>query len=97
MPQHLQFAEHVERQLEAIRRTVVGQPALRLSPNPFVGVELRRVGGQELEMQARNGWTPQKPERRARERDEDAIARWKRTRWPRVKRGLFGWGPTSSS
>jgi transposase len=46
---------------------------------------------------ARNGWTPQKPERRARERDEGAIAHWKRTRWPRVKRGLSGWGPTSSS
>ena len=46
---------------------------------------------------ARNDWSPQKPERRARERDEDAIARWKRTRWPRVKRGLSGWGPTSSS
>jgi transposase len=37
---------------------------------------------------ARNDWSPQKPERRARERDEVAIARWKRTRWPRVKRGL---------
>jgi transposase len=37
---------------------------------------------------ARNDWSPQKPERRARERDEAAIARWKRTRWPRVKRGL---------
>ena len=46
---------------------------------------------------ARNDWTPQKPERRARERDEDAIKRWKRTRWPRVKKGLSGWGPTSSS
>ena len=46
---------------------------------------------------ARNDWSPQKPERRARERDEAAIARWKRTRWPRVKRGLSGWGPTSSS
>ena len=46
---------------------------------------------------ARNGWSPQKPERRARERDEATIERWKRTRWPRVKRGLFGWGPTSSS
>jgi len=45
----------------------------------------------------RCGWSPQKPERRARERDEAAIASWKRTRWPRVKRGLFGWGPTSSS
>ncbi len=46
---------------------------------------------------ARNGWSPQKPERRARERDEAAIARWKRSRWPRVKRGRLGWGPTSSS
>ena len=45
----------------------------------------------------RCGWSPQKPERRARERDEAAIAEWKRTRWPRVKRGLSGWGPTSSS
>jgi len=45
----------------------------------------------------RCGWSPQKPERRARERDEAAIERWKRTRWPRVKRGLSGWGPTSSS
>lgn len=46
---------------------------------------------------ARCGWSPQKPARRARERDEAAIARWKRTRWPRAKRGLCGWGPTSSS
>ena len=36
---------------------------------------------------ARNDWSPQKPERRARERDEAAIERWQRTRWPRVKRG----------
>jgi transposase len=46
---------------------------------------------------ARNDRSPQKPERRARERDEAAIARWKRTRWPRVKRGRRSWGPTSSS
>lgn len=46
---------------------------------------------------ARNHWSPQKPERRARERDEAAITRWKRTRWPGVKRGPAGWGPTSSS
>lgn len=46
---------------------------------------------------ARCGWSVQKPERRARERDEDAIARWQRTRWPRVKRGRSSWGPTSSS
>lgn len=32
------------------------------------------------------GWTPQKPERRARERDEEAIQRWGQTEWPRVKK-----------
>ena len=46
---------------------------------------------------AQCGWSCQKPERRARERDEPAIVRWKRNTWPRVKRGPFGWGPTSSS
>ncbi|HEX9842176.1 MAG TPA: IS630 family transposase [bacterium] len=42
-------------------------------------------------------WSYQKPERRALERDEPAIARWKRTRWPQVKKTPHGWGPTSSS
>jgi transposase len=32
------------------------------------------------------GFTPQKPERRARERDEAAIQRWVREEWPRVKK-----------
>ena len=31
------------------------------------------------------GLSPQKPERRALERDEARIKRWKRTRWPQVK------------
>jgi hypothetical protein len=30
-------------------------------------------------------WSWQTPERRALERDEDAIARWKRSEWPRIK------------
>jgi transposase len=42
-------------------------------------------------------WTYQKPERRALERDEEKIARWKRVEWPRIKRGRSGWVPTSSS
>ena len=45
---------------------------------------------------AQCGWRCQKPERRARERDEQAITRWKRNAWPRVKKTPFGWGPTSS-
>jgi transposase len=31
-------------------------------------------------------WTCQKPERRARERDEAAIERWRRKDWPRIKK-----------
>jgi len=32
------------------------------------------------------GWSPQKPERRARERNEAGIARWRRESWPRLKK-----------
>jgi len=34
----------------------------------------------------RMGWSCQKPERRARERDEQAIAAWRRDDWPRIKK-----------
>jgi transposase len=43
------------------------------------------------------GWSPQKPDRRALERDEAAIERWKRVVWPRVRKTPGGWAPTSSS
>lgn len=33
------------------------------------------------------GWSCQKPERRARQRNEEAIRRWKRYRWPHIKKG----------
>ncbi len=32
------------------------------------------------------GWSCQKPERRARERDEAAIQRWRTERWPHIKK-----------
>ena len=32
------------------------------------------------------GWSCQKPERRARERDDQAIARWRKKDWPRIKK-----------
>ena len=32
------------------------------------------------------GWSPQKPQRRAVERDEDEIRRWIKEEWPRVKK-----------
>lgn len=34
----------------------------------------------------RLGWSCQKPERRATQRDEAQIARWRRYRWPRLKK-----------
>jgi hypothetical protein len=34
----------------------------------------------------RLGWTLQRPERRASERDEEAIARWVQQEWPRIKK-----------
>jgi len=43
------------------------------------------------------GWSCQQPARRALERDEEAVARWKRRHWPRIKKTLRGWVPTSPS
>jgi transposase len=37
-------------------------------------------------VKARLGWTSQKPEHRARERDEAEIERWKREEFPRIKK-----------
>lgn len=48
-------------------------------------------------LMGRLDWTHQKPERRAVERNEEAIRRWKRKRWPQVKKTQRGWVPTSSS
>jgi len=42
------------------------------------------------------GWSHQKPERRAVERNAPAIETWKRTVWPRVKKTPQGWQPISS-
>lgn len=42
------------------------------------------------------GFSCQKPERRARERNEARIEQWKRQDWPRVKKTLHGWVPISS-
>ena len=35
----------------------------------------------------RHDWSPQRPARRATERDEAEIARWRAEEWPRIKRG----------
>jgi transposase len=40
------------------------------------------------------GWSHQKPERRALQRNEKAIADWKAKSWSRVKKTPGGWVPT---
>ena len=44
-----------------------------------------------------SNWSCQKPDRRALERREDRIRRWKEEDWPRIKKGLRTWAPTSCS
>ena len=43
------------------------------------------------------GWSCQKPERRALQRDEEAIAHWKRYRWPHIKKRRATWRPSGLS
>ena len=43
-------------------------------------------------LRQRLGWTPQKPARRARERDEEGIQRWKRDAFPRIVKETFARG-----
>ena len=45
----------------------------------------------------RLGWTPQMPVHRAAERDEDAIASWRRRQWPAGKGSRAGWARGSAS
>jgi transposase len=40
------------------------------------------------------GWSCQKPQTKARERDEAAIARWKQYQWPHIKKRSKMWGPS---
>ena len=42
-------------------------------------------------------WSPQKPARRARQRDEAAIAHWREQTWPAIKRGHGSSNKASSS
>jgi transposase len=60
------------------------------------GVRYSTVGVWKL---LRHGleWSWQKPERRALQRDDAAIARWKRRTWPHIKKRRPAWGPSRVS
>jgi len=44
----------------------------------------------------RLGWSGQRPKRRAAERDQDAIDRWVKKRWPKIKEPSNGAEPNGS-
>jgi transposase len=50
------------------------------------GVKLSRPSAWRL-LTGRLGWSLQRPERQAKERDEEAITRWVAYEWPRIKKG----------
>jgi transposase len=62
--------------LERITVVIAQLTGIRYHPG-HVWVILRR----------RLGWTLQRPERRASERDEEAITRWVAQEWPRINKG----------
>ena len=57
------------------------------------GVHYTHVGVWKF-LRTQLRWSCQKPERRALQRDEAAIERWKRTDWPRIKKTARTWGPS---
>lgn len=57
------------------------------------GVRYTTVGVWKL-LRMGLGWTWQKPERRATQRDEAAIAHWKKHTWPHIKKRSQAWGPS---
>jgi transposase len=60
------------------------QRIVRLVQADF-GVRYTHVGVWKM-LRHDFGWSYQKPEKRALQRDEKAIAQWKRTTWPRIKK-----------
>ena len=48
---------------------------------------IRYHPGHVWKILRRMGWSVQRPERQAKERDEEAIAGWHKRRWPQRKRG----------
>lgn len=72
--------------LDRIAMVIQGLTGVGLS-NPSVWRLLR----------GRLGWTVQRPQRQAKERDEEAIQHWVAHEWPRIKKGPAQNRPGSSS
>ncbi|HEX5876755.1 MAG TPA: winged helix-turn-helix domain-containing protein, partial [Actinomycetota bacterium] len=62
----------------------------------LTGVQLSNRSVWRL-LRGRLGWTVQRPERQAKERDEQAVQHWVAHEWPRIKKGRARTRPGSSS
>src|SRR5438477_7387130 len=95
-------------QLQTIERALRAGPAAHgfsteLWTLPRVAAVIKRLTGvahhpgHVWRVLRKLGWSLQRPARRARERDEGAIAQWKTTRWAQLKKTPAAAAPGSSS
>jgi len=97
VPERGRPAQLDERQLSAVRATLLRSPteqgfATELWTLKRVGAVIERMHGvrfgqtQIWRILGSLGFSPQKPEKRAIERNEDAVRSWKRSTWPALKK-----------
>jgi transposase len=71
--------------------------ATELWTAPRVAQVIRRKWGIRFHPRYLNAWltardiSPQKPQKRPRERDDDAIRKWTRYQWPRIQNARAAW------
>ena len=97
VPERGRPAQLDEQQLAALRATLLRSPieqgfGTELWTLKRVGAVIERVHGvrfgqtQVWRILGSLGFSPQKPEKRAIERDEEAVRKWKRRTWPALKK-----------
>lgn len=90
-----------EGQLASVRATLLRSPTeqgfgTELWTLKRVGLVIERLHGvrfgqtQIWRILGSLGFSPQKPEKRAHERNEDAVRHWKRSTWPKLKKKPSG-------
>lgn len=97
VPERGRPAQLDEQQLAAVRATLLRSPTeygfgTELWTLKRVGAVIERLHGvrfgqtQVWRILGSLGFSPQKPEKRAIERNEDAVRNWKRSTWPSLKK-----------
>jgi len=98
-----------EEQLAEVEAALVKGPKANGYPTEMwtlarVGEVIERVSGVRhgttqtwAILRGRLGWSVQRPARRARERNDEAIATWAKEEWPRIKKAPGAAAPGSSS